>query len=318
MKKILVCGATGFIGRNILDALHGNPDLELQGVYFKTPPDDTLQKRTGLTLIQADLRDPNAVERCVSGMDVVIQAAATTSGAKDIVTRPYLHVTDNAVMNALLFRACHQHAVGQVVFFSCGSMYASSQTPVKEDDFTGQIPDKYFGAGWTKVYNEKMCEFYARLGPTRYTVVRHSNIYGPFDKFDLDRSHVFGATIAKVLTAPENGQVVVWGDGSELRDLLYVDDLVAFVQQALQLQKTRFELVNVGAGQGISIHDLVQRIIHLSGKKLEIAFDRTKPTINIDLVLNIERAKRLFQWEPRTTLDEGIEKTIAWMRKQCK
>ena len=236
-KKILVCGATGFIGRNILDAFHGNPDLELHGVYCKTKPDDTLRKRSGLTLIQADLRDPGDVERCVPGMDVVIQAAATTSGAKDIVTRPYIHVTDNAVMNALIFRACHQHAVGQVVFFSCTTMYPSSQKPVKEDAFTGRIPDKYFGAGWTKVYNEKMCEFYARLGPTRYTVVRHSNIYGPFDKFDLDRSHVFGATITKVLTAPEHGQVVVWGDGSEVRDLLYVDDLVAFVKQATSTAK---------------------------------------------------------------------------------
>jgi GDP-L-fucose synthase len=291
-------------------------DVELFGVYCHTAPDDALRRRAGLTLIQADLRDSAQVDRCVQGMDVVIQAAATTSGAKDIVTRPYIHVTDNVVMNALIFRSCQQHGVGRLIFFSCTTMYASSRTPVKEDDFQHQIPDKYFGVGWTKVYNEKMCEFYARLGPTRYTVIRHSNIYGPFDKFDLERSHVFGATVAKVMAAPENGQVVVWGDGSELRDLLYVDDLVEFVRQALDRQTTTFELVNVGAGTSISIADLVERIIQASAKNLTIVYDRTRPTINFDLVLNTERARRAFAWSPRTSLEAGIRNTLAWYEKQ--
>jgi len=313
-QKFLVCGATGFIGRNILDAFQNDANVELFGVYCKSAPDKVLRHRPGLTLIEADLRDPAGVESCVKGMDVVIQAAATTSGARDIVLRPYLHVTDNAVMNALIFRACQQHAVGQVIFFSCTTMYASSQTPVQESDFNFEVPDKYFGVGWTKVYNEKMCEFYSRLGPTRYTVIRHSNIYGPFDKFDLERSHVFGATVTKVLTVPEGGQVVVWGDGSELRDLLYVDDLIEFVRQAMRLQTTPFELVNVGAGESIAIRDLVAKIIEASGKKLGIVYDRSKPTINFDLVLNIGRARGVFQWRPRTGLDAGIAKTLAWVR----
>jgi GDP-L-fucose synthase len=315
LKKILVCGATGFIGRNILDSLQNHADVELYGVYNHSAPWATLRNRPGLKLVQADLRDPAQAESSVQGMDIVIQAAATTSGAKDIVTRPYIHVTDNAIMNALLFRACFQHGVKHVVYFSCTNMYPSSREPVKEADFNGEIPDKYFGAGWTKVYHEKMCEFFARLGPTRYTVLRHSNIYGPFDKFDLQRSHVFGATITKVMTAPENGQIIVWGDGSELRDLLYVDDLVKFVIKALEMQNSPFELVNVGAGVGISIHELVQQIIHVSGKKLSIAFDRSQPTLNFDLVLNIDRARSLFQWAPETPLVEGIRQTLAWYQK---
>lgn len=314
-QKILVCGATGFIGRNLLDALRHDPDSELYGVFHKTPPDDELRGRAGLTLKEADLRDPVQVERCMRGMDVVLQAAATTSGARDIVTRPWIHVTDNAVMNALIFRACQQFAVSRLVFFSCTTMYPSSRTPVAEDDFNHQVPDKYFGVGWTKVYNEKMCEFYARLGPTRYTVIRHSNIYGPFDKFDLERSHAFGATVTKVLDAPEHGQIVVWGNGSELRDLLYVDDLTAFVQAALAKQTTPFELVNVGAGISLPIRELVERVILASGKQLNIVYDRSKPTINFDLVLNIDRARERFGWTPRTSLDEGIAKTLAWRRR---
>ena len=74
--------------------------------------------------------------------------------------------------------------------------------------------ERYFGAGWMKVFVEKMCEFYSRLGMNKYTVIRHSNIYGPHDKFDLDKSHVFGATLNKVINAKDD-KVTVWGRGLE-------------------------------------------------------------------------------------------------------
>ena len=157
-----------------------------------------------------------------------------------------------------------------------------------------------------------MCEFYSKIGPTQYTAIRHSNIYGPFDKFDLERSHVFGATVTKVMTAPESGKIVVWGDGSEERDLLYVDDLADFVDKALALQKIPFELINVGSGEATSVRSLVEKIIKQSGKNLKIEFDRTQPTIPFKLKLNIDRAKKLYQWSPKTCLEEGIARTLRW------
>ena len=157
------------------------------------------------------------------GYDILVQAAATTSGAKEIVNKPYYHVTDNAVMNSLIFRSAFEHNIGHVIFFSCTVMHQSSDKPLKEDDFDANkgMHPRYFGVGWTKVYIEKMCEFYSRISSTKYTVVRHSNIFGPYDKFDLERSHVFGATMTKVMTAKDGGKIVVWGTGEEERDLLY-------------------------------------------------------------------------------------------------
>ena len=87
----------------------------------------------------------------------------------------------------------------------------------------------YFGIGWTKLYIEKMCEFFSRLGVTKHTVIRHTNVFGPHDKFDLERSHVFGATVTKAMTST-TGAITVWGTGEEARDLIYVDDLVRFVE----------------------------------------------------------------------------------------
>lgn len=315
-RKILICGATGFIGRNLIEKFSQNPDLEVHGTYFRTEPKGSIVQ-PNVKLHKIDLTNKEQLESVVAGKDIVIQAAAVTTGAKDTVQRPYIHVTDNAVMNALLFRAAFEHKVQHVVFFSCTTMYASSDTPVKEEDFKHQIIDKYFGVGWTKVYNEKMCEFYSRIGKTKYTAIRHSNIYGPYDKYDLDRSHVFGATVTKVMTA-KDGKLNVWGDGSETRDLLYVSDLVDFVEAVITKQTAPFELLNLGYGENISIRDLVQKMITASGRELKMEYDLSKPTIKFNLALNCDKARNQFGWKPKVSLDEGIRKTIEWYTKNYK
>ena len=195
-------------------------------------------------------------------------------------------------------------------------MYQKSETAIKESDFnpSEEIQSFYYGAGYTKIYLEKMCEFYARLGKTKHTVIRHSNMYGPYDKYDLEKSHVFGATITKVMTS-KDGKVNVWGPGEEKRDLLYVEDLVDFIDVAINKQTTSYELVNVGLGKGIKIKYLVYKIVKHSERNLEIIHDLTKPTVPTSLYLDCSRAKELFDWEPKHTLDEGIKKTIEWYKE---
>ena len=312
-KKVLICGATGFIGRNIAGHLAKKDDVEVYGTYLNSKP----LNNPKITLIKADLTNKDDVDHLLEeDVDVLIQAAATTSGAKDIVTKPYYHVTDNAVMNSLLFRSTFENNVGHVIFFSCTVMHQSSDIPLKETDFDAnkEIHPSYFGVGWTKFYIEKMCEFYARVGKTKYTVIRHSNIYGPYDKFDLEKSHVFGATMTKVMTAKDEGKIVVWGTGEEERDLLYVSNLVDFVDLAINKQKNQFELYNVGCGSSISVSDLVKKIINCSGKDISIEYDLSKPSIKTKLCLDITKAKDTLGWFPKVSLEEGIQKTMEWYK----
>ena len=245
-------------------------------------------------------------------MDIVIQAAATTSGAMDIVNSPYMHVTDNAIMNSLILRSCFENSIKHFIFPSCTVMYQPSEKAIKESDFSAdqELLPNYFGVGNTKLYIEKMCEFYARISDIRFTVIRHSNIYGPHDKFDLKRSHVFGATVSKVMTAEK--KVMVWGDGSEKRDLLYVDDLCSFVDMSIINQKSQFEVFNCGLGEAVSIRELVERIIIHSGKNLEIEYDLSRPSIKTSLFLSNEKATKCLNWSPETKLDDGIKKTLKW------
>jgi len=310
-QKILICGATGFIGRNLTEQLSQRADMEVHAVSHLRPE----YHLPHVTWHQADLRCVEDVERVIKGMDVIIQAAATTSGSKDIVTRPYIHVTDNAVMNSYLFRAAFEHKIKHVIFFSCTVIYPSSARALKETDFDANAPlhPRYFGVGNTKLYTEKMCEFYAGISSTKFTAIRHSNIYGPHDKFDLERSHVFGATVTKVMNAKD--KVVVWGTGEEERDLLYVDDLIRFVELALQKQQQNYRLYNCGYGQAIPIKDLVQKIVTHSGKSLTIEHDLSQPTIKTSLYLDCSLAKNELGWQPSTSLDQGIMHTLAWWKK---
>ncbi len=312
-RKLLICGATGFIGRNLLARFAARDDFEVHALQFTRPA----VEMPGVTWHRADLRQADEVEKLVAGCEVIIQAAATTSGSKDIVTRPYIHTTDNAVMNSLLLRAAFDAKVKHFVFFSCSVMYPSRETPLREDDWNAATPlePRYFASGWTKVYIEKMCEFYARLGTTRHTVIRHSNIYGPHDKFDLERSHVFGATVTKVMSATGDA-IRVWGTGEEARDLLFVADLVDFVECALERQTTPFELFNAGCGRAVSVNEMVAKIIAASGRALKVEHDLDQPSIKTSLSLDCGKAKRELGWEPRTDLANGIAATIAWWRKE--
>jgi GDP-L-fucose synthase len=316
MKSILICGATGFIGRNLLDYYYNQGNYNIRATHFKRP---IVEGYEGVEWMQCDLRDPKQVQEAVNGIDIIMQFAATTSGANDIISKPYVHVTDNAVMNSLLLREVFEQNIEHFIFPSCTIMYQKSEQAIKETDFnpSEEIQPFYFGAGYTKVYLEKMCEFYSRLGKTKHTVIRHSNMYGPYDKYDLEKSHVFGATITKVMTS-EDGKVNVWGAGEEKRDLLYVEDLVDFIDIALNNQTTPYELLNVGLGEGIKIKDLVSKIISHSGRDLEIIHDLSKPTVPTSLFLDCSKAKELLNWEPKHTLDEGIIKTLNWYKNNIK
>jgi nucleoside-diphosphate-sugar epimerase len=312
-RRIVVCGATGFIGRNLVEKLASNPVVSVVAVRHRRPA----YAAAGVRWIEADLTRDEGARAAVADADIVIQAAATTSGAKDIVERPYIHATDNAVMNSLLLRACHEAEVKHFVFFSCSVMYQPADRPVRETDLDLSRPlyPRYVAAGWTKLYVEEMCRMYAGFGRMRCTALRHSNIYGPHDKFDLDRSHMLGATVTKAMTAPDGGWLTVWGTGEEARDLLYVDDLVRCVELVIERQTAPFALYNVGSGSAHRVRDVVEQVIAVSRRRIGVKHDLSQPTIPFSLALDSGRIADEIGWRPEVPLNEGLARTIAYWSK---
>lgn len=318
MKRILVCGADGFMGRNIVEFFHKILDYDVYGTYhLGSQIKQNILK--GDHLFGVDLTRRDHVEQVFSRVkpNIVIQAAANSSGVKDILSNPAMHVTDTLIMNALVTRACYDFDVEHFIFLSCGVMYQPGEESRREEDFNehDDIYPAYFGGAWMKIYTEKACEFFSRLGKTKHTIIRHSNTYGPYDKYDLDHSHVFGATIRKVMDAVDGGTITVWGNGTEtVRDLVYVEDVVNFMGLVIVGQKTPFELYNISLGIGTTVKSLVKNIIVCSGKNLNIEYDTSKPVIPTKLILNWGEAYRQYGWVPRTSIVEGIRKTIEWYK----
>lgn len=311
-KNLLILGAAGFIGENLVRFYKDKPEYKLRAIWHETYPSEVFN---GIEYIQADLTHKPEIKRILKDQQVVIQAAAVTTGAKDVIEKPYIHVTDNAVMNSLLLREAHEiETVKHFVFFSCTVMYQPKDMAQRETDWNAgeELFPAYYGVGNTKVYIEKMLKFYASLGRFKTTAIRHSNVYGPFDKFDLERSHVVGATVTKVLNS--EGFIDVWGTGRAKRDLIYIDDLMQFVDRVITRQSTPFELVNCGAGHALSIADIVNKISKAAGKNVDLVFQADKPDIPTTVIVDCSKAKREFGWEPQTSFEEGIAKTIKWMK----
>lgn len=317
-KRVLVCGASGFLGFNLFDALSRRKDLDVRGTYqsnrYRRFNLDSLHNQRRLD--RTDLTDPEQVSRITKNFDVVIQAAAYSTGAKDAKERPYTQITPNAIINSLVFQAAFDNNVSQVIFPSCSVMYPSSNEPSREIDVDrNNLWGPYFGAANMKLYSEALCQFFAGLGKTKFTAIRPSNIYGPNDRFDPDRSHVFGATIRKVLES-QDGKVVVWGQGQEVRDFLYVEDFIRFVEKVIDKQDYAFDVFNAGLGEAVTIKELVEKVIKVSGKDLEIVYDPEGPSIGTKIRLDISKAKAKFDWQPLVSLDDGIAKTLEWYRQK--
>ncbi len=309
--KVLICGSSGFIGSNLLNYLSklNKKKFSLIATYHKTKPIFNLKKK--IKFIKIDLKNKIACQNLMKGVDVVIQCAARTSGSKDILQNPYIHITDNIVMNAHLLESAHLNKIKHFIFLSCSTMYKSSNTLSKEENFLDKnIEPKYFGVANMKLYCEKLCKFYSNIGNTKFTIVRHSNIYGPNDKFDKNKSHVLGATISKIYNAQK--EITVWGKGNEKRDFLYIDDLSRFILLAIKKQKNKFQIYNCGSSNPISIKNLVKKIIKISKKKLLIKYDTKQPNININIGLNCNYAKKKLNWFPKISIEEGLSKTYLW------
>lgn len=140
--KILVCGATGFLGRNVAAALSKLPEYEVTGTYFQTkPPTDT-----AVNYVYADLRERDTVDQLLKGKDIVLHYAAIATNFADVLKRPHIHTTDNIIMNSLLFRYAHEHKVGHFVFPSCGYLY-NAGGPFTEDQLDyNNLPTSYMAS----------------------------------------------------------------------------------------------------------------------------------------------------------------------------
>ena len=303
--KILICGASGFIGRNLFEYFYSHSRFETFGTYFRSKPIISRPR-----LFQADLRVKEGALWATQGMDIVINCAAMTDGMG--VYNPATYVPPNLQINQNLTEAAFTNKVRHFIFLSCTVMYPSSTKPLKEHEHDPEnVHPKYRMPALMKMSGEDLCRIYAKLGTTKYTAIRHTNIYGPYDKFDLVRGHVLAATIQKVM-ASDKEAISIWGQGQESRDFMHVEDLVDFIEHAISRQGGSFEIFNAGYGITYTVNQLVDTIIRCSRKDLKVIHDLTKPSIETCMRINVEKARKALGWQAKVNLVNGISQTIKW------
>ena len=311
-KKIFIAGGTGFLGGAIARQLLAQGAL-VRTTHFSRAANFT---HANLEWFKADLREEDACHAAVRGMDYAFNCAASTSGAADIRSNPLIHVTSNVVLNARLMEAAYRANIKRFVFLSSAAAYPPrGNHPLREDEmFTDEPAEVYYPAGWMKRYAEILCRMYGeKLNPQMPTVViRPSNVYGPRDKFDWQRSHVTAALVRKVME--RHRPILVWGTGNEVRDLIYVDDFVSGVLAAFGAAAP-FLTANIGSGRGYSVKEILNTALAADGfSDAEIRFDPSRPQTVDKLLVDVTFARERLRFIAQTPLQEGLCQTIAWLR----
>lgn len=309
--RILITGGSGLVGQNLTKKLieSGYTDLRvnlhIRGVreiydnVFYTYHD--LQTYDGCMIATLDV-------------DVVIHAAASTSNAVDTVVDPLAHVTPNVAMNNFLIDAAWRNGVKHYIFISSNTVYPpKGDQPVVETDFLFDEPyPVYFPVGWMKRYAEVQCELYAKYLPRKMkcTVIRPANLYGPHDKYDFNKCHVTPATIRKV--ADQMNPIPIWGDGSELRDLLYIDDFVESLQVVIEKETEMFQVYNVGSNKVYSVLEVLEEMKKIANYDAPIEFISGKPSMIPTRKIDSNKIKNNLGWEAKTSLSEGLLLSYNW------
>lgn len=182
--------------------------------------------------------------------------------------------------------------------------------------FAGDPHDVYFAAGWMKRYAEVLCRTYAEKlpKPMPTVVVRPSNIYGPYDKFDFAVSHVTAALIRRV--AERHQPIEVWGTGEDIRDLIYVDDFIEGMLAAFSTDRP-YLAINICAGSGHSVRQILKAILAADGyADAGVRYDASRPTTIPVRLMDNSMARELLGFEPRTSLQDGLRRTLHWYRGQ--
>ena len=256
----------------------------------------------------------------------VFLAAAKVGGILANDLYPADFIRDNLIIQTNVIDACYRFGVDRLLFLGSSCIYPKlCPQPIKEEYLlTGPLEPTNRPYALAKIAGIEMCWSYNRQYKTRYLGAMPSNLYGPGDNFDPQKSHVLPALIRKVSQAKAQGQkqITVWGTGTPRRELLFSEDLANACVFLMNLDDTIYSqllegvpLINIGTGKDVTIRELAEHVCAALGFDGELVFDTTKPDGTPQKLLDVTRIHQL-GWQPRTTLVEGISLTYEAARPQ--
>lgn len=311
-KKVLVTGGSGFVGTNLLKRLLES-GCNLHTTIHTTEPQF---KNKHIKYINVDLTTPQGCLEATHEIDYIFMCAANTSGAAVMENNPLAHLTPNILMNLSLFEAAYKNNVKKVLFISSNTVYPVTDYPVKEDDVTNEFFHKYFIVAWMKRFTEIVSEMYSDRIKKKMNivVVRPANLYGPYDDFEWETSHVIPALVRKV--AERHDPIEVWGDGKDLKEFLYIDDFIDGIILAMEKVNSS-KPINLSLNKAVTVKEILDHLIQIEGHgSAKIEYDTTKPTMIPKRLIDNKYAKELLGFSPKIQIKDGLFKTLNWYKNK--
>jgi GDP-L-fucose synthase len=249
--------------------------------------------------------------------NVLIDAAAKVGGIGGNSSQPVEYLTQNLNIQNNLMRAAHEAGVEKLVFLGSSCIYPrNSPQPIKEESLmTGKLEKTNSAYAVAKIAGIELVNAYRKEYGKNWISLMPTNLYGPYDNFNFENSHVMPALIRRFIEAKSNrtDSITLWGTGNPYREFLHVDDFARAVTMLADNYDSEMHL-NIGTGEEIAIFELAQKIALATGFTGEIRWDSSKPDGTPRKVLDVSRIKTL-GWAPTIRLDEGIASTIAWYKE---
>ena len=296
---IVVAGHTGLVGSAIFKAL-----------------EDRGESVIGINSKVVDLLDRKATFDFIHDHkpELIIDAAAIVGGIAANNKFRVEFLSKNLQIQNNLMDASHESNVERFVFLGSSCIYPRQcPQPIREEYLmTGPLETTNSAYAIAKIAGIELVKSYRKQHSRRWISLMPTNMYGPRDNYDLETSHVFPALINRYVTARRNGisEVTLWGTGSAMREFMHSSDLASAVLIASEKYDSDLHL-NIGTGVDLTIKDLALRISKFSNFNGETKWDPSKPDGTPRKVLDVSRLKAL-GWEPKISLDQGIQETIAY------
>ena len=302
MKKVLILGGAGFIGAALVQKLNElGFDVTAVDRYWAIKP-------AGVRCLTGDAFDTSFLNDLMPNQDVVFHLVSTTVPASSNKS-PVFDCETNVIGSLKILDAMVENNVSKIVFSSSGgTVYGiPDSVPIKEN--FPNFPISAYGIG--KLTIERYLYLYSYLHGINASVLRFANPYGPGQVPETGQ----GAIATFVKRALHGETIEIWGDGSVIRDFIYIDDVVdAFI--ASERIREPFTLFNIGLGQGKSLLEVVATIERELSNKISVTFRSSRPFDVPEVVLDIQKAKSVLGWQPKHSFEEGMKKLVAHMKSQ--
>lgn len=322
--KILVTGGAGMIGSNLVKRLIIEGfDVYVADNLWRGKKEYLFSVKDKMVIpdknfYKVDLTNYDNCLRVTENIDIVIHLADVVAGINYVFANENSLYRSNILINTNTLNACIANKVKKYIYAGTACSYPKSKQafanppPFVEEDVYPAEPESAYG--WSKLMGEYEAELAHNSGLIDIEILRLHNVYGAPAELDPSKSQVIPALCRKAIEQ-KNLELLVWGSGQQKRAFVHVEDIVDGFIKAIN-KKSKFNgVIQLGPNYSTSIADIAKKIVSLSGKEIDIKFDTSKPEGDFDRMANNSRAKKLLNWSPSTTLDEGLKKIFRWCQK---